>query len=172
MLIIQGSSRSDGNTGLIAKHSSTIHNQIEVLDLLDFRIMDFSYEGPGKDDFEKAFDIILAHDMIIWLTPVYWYAMSGIMKRFLDRFSDLLIWNKEAGRLLRGKKMTLISCSGEEEAPDFFKKPFEMTANYLGMEFLGHLHVLTANKQISVTATERIDEFIRSIIKETENLKG
>ena len=171
MLIIQGSSRSDGNTGLIANHLNSIHNQIEVLDLLDFQILDFSYEGPGKDDFEKAFDIILAHDVIIWLTPIYWYAMSGVMKRFLDRFSDLLIWDKDKGRQLRGKKMAVISCSGEEEAPDFFIKPFELTSRYLGMEFLGHHHVLTSNKTINASSEIRMDEFLKSIIKETGNPK-
>jgi multimeric flavodoxin WrbA len=48
------------------------------------------------------------------VTPVYWYTMSGIMKVFFDRFSDLLRIEKDLGRKLRGKSMAVISCGADE----------------------------------------------------------
>ena len=35
---------------------------------------------------------------IIFVTPVYWYAMSGRMKVFFDRWTDLLKIDKDTGR--------------------------------------------------------------------------
>ena len=43
------------------------------------------------------------YDTWIFVTPVYWYSMSGQMKIFLDRITDLLKWHKDEGRKIRGK---------------------------------------------------------------------
>ena len=53
--------------------------------------------------------IISKYDTIIFATPVYWYSMSGILKVFIDRITDLLTIEKELGRKLRGKKMAVVS---------------------------------------------------------------
>ena len=59
--------------------------------------------------------IIQKYDTIIFATPVYWYSMSGTLKTFFDRLSDLLHYKKELGRQMRGKKMAMISNSGEND---------------------------------------------------------
>lgn len=48
--------------------------------------------------------ILDKYETLILATPVYWYSMSGIMKVFFDRLTDLLTIEKEFGRKLRGKK--------------------------------------------------------------------
>ncbi len=49
-------------------------------------------------------DIVDKYDVLIFATPVYWYSMSGIMKVFFDRITDLLTIKKDIGRKLKGKK--------------------------------------------------------------------
>jgi hypothetical protein len=66
--------------------------------------------------------------------------MSGIMKVFFDRFSDLIRIEKETGRKLRGKNMAVITNSHDSEIGFDFYIPFKKTAAYLGMHYLGQKH--------------------------------
>jgi hypothetical protein len=67
--------------------------------------------------------------------------MSGIMKVFFDRFSDLIRVEKETGRKLRGKNMFVISNSHGDNIDASFYIPFQKSADYLGMNYTGELHV-------------------------------
>lgn len=59
-----------------------------------------------NDDYLNLMKQILEkYETLILATPVYWYSMSGIMKVFFDRLTDLLTIEKELGRKLRGKKI-------------------------------------------------------------------
>jgi multimeric flavodoxin WrbA len=66
--------------------------------------------------------------------------MSGIMKVFFDRFSDLVRIEKETGRKLRGKNMGVISNSHDSEIESTFYIPFQKSAAYLGMNYIGNNH--------------------------------
>ena len=139
-VIILGSARSDGNTRIVVEQFARMAN-VTLVDLNDWAIEPFSYEpGEREDDFMPLMTELIKYDTWIMATPVYWYSMSSVMKVFFDRFTDLLKWRKETGRLLRGKSMALISCSGHNDVDSFFGKPFERTAQYLGMDFIGWLH--------------------------------
>ncbi|MBT8317752.1 MAG: flavodoxin family protein [Lutibacter sp.] len=140
-VIILGSSRSGGNTGSIVANISKKH-QIDVIDLNNYKISYYDYESKNlDDDFLPLIKLILEkYDTLIFATPVYWYNMSGIMKVFFDRFSDLIRIEKETGRKLKGKNMFVISNSHSDEIDDSFYIPFKKSADYLGMEFQGNLH--------------------------------
>lgn len=58
-----------------------------------------------------------------------------------DRFSDLIRIEKEIGKKLRGKNMMVVSNSFEDTIEDTFYFPFIKSAEYLGMDYLGHLHI-------------------------------
>src|SRR6476469_6976784 len=77
------SSRRQGNTGrLIDRIASEL--QIEIVDLADLQISPFDYDHRNRgDDFEPALQHILAHDQIIFASPIYWYSVSAPMKVFL-----------------------------------------------------------------------------------------
>ncbi len=141
-VIIIGSSRKDGNTSRIVTNFANKYN-IDIVNLLDFNFSYYDYESKNRnDDFlELAKDIIEKYDTLIFATPVYWYSMSGIMKVFLDRFSDLIRIEKETGRKLRGKNMAVISNSHDSELDYDFYIPFKKSAAYLGMTYLGEKHV-------------------------------
>ena len=145
-VIILGSSRSTGNT---AKFISNISEKqhLDVIDLNDYDFSYYDYESKNLDDdfLPLIKSIIKKYDTLIFATPVYWYNMSGIMKVFFDRFSDLIRIEKEEGRKLRGKDMFVISNSHDDNIDSNFYIPFQKSDNYLGMNYTGEIH-LNANK--------------------------
>jgi len=76
-------------------------------------------------------------DLIILATPIYWYTMSGHMKAFLDRWTDLVTTHKSKGRALKGKKVGVIAQSTSDAMPVGFEIPFKLTAEYMDMEYVG-----------------------------------
>lgn len=140
IIIIKGSSRKNGNTQLIV---NTLKEQVvaTVIDLQDFEISYYDYEHKNsEDDFVSIAEQIVAHDIIIFATPIYWYSMSAIMKTFFDRLSDLLSIRKELGRALKGKTMYAIACSSDATEYEGFFLPFERTTEYLDMQWGGGMH--------------------------------
>jgi multimeric flavodoxin WrbA len=140
-VIIVGSSRSKGNTSKIVDEISLQINA-DVIDLRDYFISYYDYESKNvADDFLPLIKSILEkYDTLIFATPIYWYSMSGIMKVFFDRFSDLIRIEKETGRQLRGKNFAVISNSHDNEIDFDFYIPFRKSAEYLGMNYLGDKH--------------------------------
>ena len=140
-VIIVGSSRNNGNTVKISKNLAK-HFDIEIINLSDYNFSYYDYESKNLDDefLPLMKKIIEKYEVIIFSTPVYWYRMSGIMKVFFDRFSDLIRVEKEMGRKLRGKKMGVISNSHDETIALDFYIPFIKSAKYLGMEYIGDAH--------------------------------
>ena len=159
-IIIQGSSKSEGNTNLISSFLN-IDNKFDMIDLKTKNIGHFDYEFKNaNDDFLSLLEeIIEKYDTIIFATPVYWYSMSGMLKVFFDRLSDLLHYKKELGRKLRGKNMAMISNSGDNDVKDGFSMPFIESANYLGMNYLGDIHTWSENGEISKEVKEIVNTF-------------
>jgi hypothetical protein len=89
--------------------------------------------------------------------------MSGILKVFFDRISDILRTHKNTGRKLRGKNMAMISCSNRDDLKEGFTMPFVESANYLGMKYLGSIHTYVQNDLIDDNMKLRIDEFINML---------
>src|SRR5580692_12434745 len=112
------SSRRLGNTGRLTDRIALDLN-IEVVDLTSRRMSAYDYDHLNRtDDFEPLMRHVLAHDQIIFATPIYWYAVSPAMKVFLDRISDLLEVSDllSEGRRLRGKKSYVVCTSISDEA--------------------------------------------------------
>ncbi|MDY8137898.1 flavodoxin family protein [Aquimarina sp. 2201CG5-10] len=165
-VILQGSSRTYGNTNTII---SFINEKIEfdIIDLKSKRISAFDYEFKNHDDdfIPLMRQIVDSYEVIIFATPVYWYAMSGIMKNFFDRITDCLKEEIEIGRKLRGKKMAMISCGSDSELKKGFTMPFIETANYLGMQYIGDVHTWIENEELSTPVKKGLNTFIEKIKK-------
>ena len=142
-LIILGSSSRYGQTKK-AVDTLRLLSDFDVLDLNDYNISYYDYEHKNKNDdyLSLMHNIISNYDILIFATPVYWYSMSGIMKVFFDRFTDLLDNEKELGRKLRTKSMAVLSSSIGDHLGDAFWLPFIETAKYLGMEYVGNIHTI------------------------------
>ena len=140
-IIIAGSSRKDGDTAKLVANIMAVNNA-DVVDLNNLQFSYYDYEHHNReDDFIPSMrQWVVEYDTFIYVTPVYWYAMSGIMKVFFDRLSDLITIEKELGRKLRGKNMAVFSVSNGNNLGENFWLPFVHTAEYLGMNYLGNLH--------------------------------
>lgn len=160
-VIIVGTSRNDGDT-LKLIHEVIKKSNWDMINLNDFNISYYDYENKNRhDDYLTLMkEIIEKYDTLIFATPVYWYSMSGIMKVFFDRITDLLTIEKELGRKLRGKKMAAVSCSVGNNLDEYFWLPFSETARYLGMEYLGNVHTITGEDNDG-----KINDFINEIEK-------
>lgn len=167
-LIILGSAKSDGNTRKLVDHGLK-QSGFDFIDLKEYEINQFDYGFSNQnDDFLPLIKkIIDKYDLIVFATPVYWYAMSGIMKSFFDRLTDLLKQEKEAGRKLRGKSMAMICGGSDAEMPEGFQIPFKKTAEYLGMKFLGSIYTSMEDDALLSKQDEKsIEEFVHHLIAE------
>ena len=134
-LIILGSSRSDGHT-MKAILTLTEDQRIPIINLQDKNISHYDYANLNhEDDFLPVAEYMLSHNPLILATPVYWDSMSGIMKTFLDRWSDLITIRKDLGRQLEGKDLYIIASYGGGGLPRGFEDPFIQTCDYLKMHY-------------------------------------
>ncbi|MBC6993946.1 NAD(P)H-dependent oxidoreductase [Neolewinella lacunae] len=162
-LIILGSSRKNGETKKVVSELMRISDW-DLIDLTDFNISHFDYEHLNRtDDFIDLLKRITEnYDVLIFATPVYWYSMSGIMKVFFDRLTDLLRIEKDTGRKLRGKYMAVISCSNGDNLGEMFWLPFKKSAEYLGMNYIADLHTYEGRME-----DDKIAEFKQTIEEKT-----
>ncbi len=136
-IAIVGSAREESNTLATLRELSPFVDY-QLFELHKCNIDHYSYDSANtesRDDFLTIVEAILQADDIIFATPVYWYAMSGRMKVFFDRLTELITTRKQLGRALKGKRCHLIACGTDAELPFGFAEPFRRTSEYFGMEF-------------------------------------
>jgi len=137
-LVILGSNRKNSLTEAITRKALQ-QTDFDLIDLLDHKIAHYNYEGhyPADDEFDAIIKQALPYQNIVFATPVYWYSMSGVMKVFFDRLTDLITIKKDTGRQLRGKSASMIAVGADPAIPDGFETPFKHTSAYLGINYQG-----------------------------------
>jgi len=158
-LIIFGSSRGDGNTKKMVNFLlQTI--SADLIDLNDYSFSEFDYEyRNAEDDFIKLAKRMVNYQNIVFATPIYWYAMSAVMKKYFDRLSDIVRYRKEIGRAMAGKNLLALACSSDQTEYVGFFMPFENTAGYLDMKFGGGVHTWVEENELPDEVKKRIVEF-------------
>ena len=172
-IALLSSSRRLGNTGSLIDRMALELN-IEVVDLASRRMSPYDYDHANRDDdFEPLIEHVLAHDQIIFASPIYWYAVSPAMKVFLDRISDLLELPDllPEGRRLRGKKAYVVCTSVCEEPAAEFMGAFRETFSYLGMHFGGALHVNCRDRYLPAVHDAQALAFAR-LVREAAPMQG
>ena len=96
--ILFGSSNRKGSTNILVESfvrgATEAGHECEVLDVCHMDIhpctgcVACGYEGPcvQKDDVEQIRTKLLASDMVVFATPLYYYGMSAQLKTVVDRF--------------------------------------------------------------------------------------
>lgn len=113
-------------------------DSLEIIDLNQMKVDAFLYSERRDDNFLEIVKKAIEADLIVLATPVYWYSMSGAMKDFMDRFSDLLGGkHKQLGESLYGKKLELLSTGYDLKLPLGFEVPIAGTAIYFGIDYIG-----------------------------------
>jgi multimeric flavodoxin WrbA len=137
--IILGSARADGITALaVERLRCSIGSNAKIINLLSLDIERFDYTRTNdRDDFRSVINEVLVSRHVVFATPVYWYSMSGVMKTFFDRLTDLLLepGSRTVARALAGRDVWLLATGTDESLPLGFEEPFARTATYLGMNW-------------------------------------
>ncbi len=155
MLLINGHTRDTDQLNPIFK-ALFPQSDIEHIYLLqqDISYYDYNSQNAG-DDFLPLAQKMLEADAIIFLTPVYWYTMSAVMKTFIDRFSDLITTHKKMGRALAGKPAFLIASGHDTHLPEGFDVPFKLTFRYFNIDYGGSFYYSTQENQLCAEQTLR-----------------
>lgn len=137
-LVLLASARPASNTAAFVRQVFA-EVAYELVDLRELPLYPYSYLGhyPADDAFPALAQQLGQHATIVLATPVYWYAMSGILKNFFDRLTDLITIAKPLGRQLRGKRLVVLAVGADAALPPGFAEPFRLTASYLNMNFGG-----------------------------------
>jgi multimeric flavodoxin WrbA len=138
-LVIFGSSANEGNTFKAIHMVVAGQQDIEIVNLNQIDISPFDYDQKNSsDDFLPLAQKMVEAKQIIIATPIYWYHVSAIMKVFLDRISDLLVFKKDLGRKLRNKDIFVIaSYSNHPHGKKGFERNLKQVFEYLGMNYCG-----------------------------------
>lgn len=150
---IIGSSRIDGNTQQLTEialegieYTPIILKDKKITPIDDLRHADGGFQ-PVADDYDEVIDKVLEHDILIFSTPVYWYGMSGLMKNFVDRWSQSLRDSRfEFKKKMSQKKVYVVTCGGDQ--PKIKALPliqqFQHIFDFMGMSFADYM-IGTAN---------------------------
>ncbi len=90
VLIISSTSRKGGNSELLAEEfaagAKEAGNEVELLRLRDYTV-GFWVEGieGTSDDAQGIFDKMMAADVIVFASPVYFYSICAQLKALFDR---------------------------------------------------------------------------------------
>ncbi|MDN4526769.1 flavodoxin family protein [Fictibacillus fluitans] len=160
---IIGSSRADGNTQQLTElalkgidYTPIILKEKQVVPIDDLRHAAGGFH-PVSDDYETVIDTVLEHDILIFATPVYWYGMSGLMKNFVDRWSQSLRDDRfEFKKEMSQKTAYVITCGGDQ--PRIKALPlilqFQYIFDFMGVSFAGYI-IGTANAPSDILKDER-----------------
>ncbi|WP_331280113.1 flavodoxin family protein [Alicyclobacillus macrosporangiidus] len=148
VLAIYGSSRRHGNTELLADR--VVEGlPVEKIYLIEkpVRPIEDRRHDPGgfarvDDDYDFVIERVMAHDTLVFATPVYWYGMSGLMKNFIDRWSQSLRDPRYDFRQVMGKKSACVVLVGGDD-PRIKALPlveqFRYIFDFMGMRFTGYV---------------------------------
>lgn len=154
-LFVLGSARTEGNTELLARRAAEqlppdVEQQwIRLADhpLPDF--LDIRHDGivrpvqPTENDtVRQLLDATLTATDIVIASPVYWYSLSGLTKRYLDYWSDWLrVPGADFRATMAGRTLWGVSVLAEEEevVADPLIGTLNNSAAYMKMRFGGVL---------------------------------
>ncbi len=146
-VVLFGSPRKNGNTSVLvdvfARTLRAKQHEVKILSLNDLNIHPcqgcFACKEKGEcrvnDDMTGVKEDMLAADVLVYATPIYWFGPSGQLKLSMDR--SLVFLDADYRSRLQGKKaVSLITCADEsrevcQPTLDMFQKTFDL----LGMTY-------------------------------------
>lgn len=140
-VIFNGSSRYAGNCAIV------VDKVFSGFDAEEFRLKDFTitqYEDYREttlkykqvsDDYDYLINKFLDGEVVVFISPVYWYGISGTMKVFIDRFSESLKKIPDFRQRCQGKPIVLIVIGGDnpQEKAEIITTQFSYICDFLGM---------------------------------------
>lgn len=145
--VIYGSSRRNGNTEQLARRLTEGFDADHIV-LADYRfepIKDYRHgekEPYPEDDYHSVIERVLAQDVLVFATPIYWYGASGLTKTFIDRWSQSLREDKAGFLAKLSSKSAWVIGIGDDE-PHLKGLPliqqFQYIFEFTGTRFEGYI---------------------------------
>ncbi|MFT8316718.1 MAG: flavodoxin family protein [Sporolactobacillus sp.] len=146
-----GSIREKGNSEILAEIALQNIN-VKKIFLRDHHILpidDTLHQGSRtasqteKDEYPSLIHDQLEADIFVFVTPVYWYGLSSLLKTYIDRWSESLR-NPEIPDFkerMRDKKNYLITVGGDQPRVKALPIIQQMTyiCDFFQMEFSGYV---------------------------------
>lgn len=148
ILILQGSPNANGSTAMLATEFA--HGAREAgheVDLVNVAALDIApctgcvtcgYGGPCAlyDDFDELREQILASDMIVFATPLYYYGMTAQLKAVIDRFCS-------ANPRISGKRLKsallAVAWNDDDWTFDALEAHYDTLVRYLNLRDCGRV---------------------------------
>ncbi len=153
LLVVYGSPDDRGNSNRLStslvKAASDEGARVEEININDYRISNVwknyfadalanNFERAGDDDMTELKQKMINSDIVVLVSPVYWYQLCGALKTFVDRWTDLL--NPDFTSELAGKGLALVTThSGLNvmNSSNYLQLAMHATAEFLGMKWMG-----------------------------------
>ncbi|OQA02046.1 MAG: putative NAD(P)H-dependent FMN-containing oxidoreductase YwqN [Planctomycetes bacterium ADurb.Bin401] len=160
IIVLNGSPKKDGNTSVIVKWFADAIGSAADIEIINTAFLKYKvngciscrkcqkiekYECCIDDDGKTVLAKMGVADVIVFATPLYFFGASAQIKLVMDRMFSLYKWDNEAGTMqtpLKGRTMVVLASAFEDIGLEALEKPFKLTAEYTGMEFVS---VLAAN---------------------------
>jgi multimeric flavodoxin WrbA len=93
VLAVNGSARNNGNTHialeLVAKELQNEGIDVEIIDLVDFKLHPFTFGGTPEDDVSLLKEKVLSSDGLIIGSPTYYSNVTSRTQMFIERMGGL-----------------------------------------------------------------------------------
>ncbi len=146
IVILEGSPNLKGSSNLLAdcfRHGAQeAGHEIEIIDAAHADIrpctgcVNCGYEGPCvlKDGMVKIRRKILDADMMVFVTPLYYYGMSAQLKTLIDRFCA---FNSSIQRKHMKSALLTVAWNSDNWTFDALKAHYKTLVRYLNLTDMG-----------------------------------
>ena len=143
IVILEGSPNKNGSSNLLAKEfirgvEETGHS-IQIIDAAHANVhscigcIHCGYDGPcvQQDDVDGIRQKILAADMMVFVTPLYYYGMSAQLKTLIDRFCA---FNSSIQRKKMKSALLAVAWNSDNWTFDALEAHYKTLVKYLNLK--------------------------------------
>ena len=144
--VLMGSPNKRGSTSILVdefiRGASETGHDVEVIDVCHSNIhpcigcVRCGYEGPcvQKDDVETIKNKLLASDMVVFATPLYYYGMSAQLKIVVDRFCA---YNSSLNRKHLRSALLTVAWNTDDWTFDALEAHYKTLVRYINLQDQG-----------------------------------
>ena len=146
IVVLEGSTNKNGSSNLLAdcfkQGAEEAGHSVDVVDTAHANIhpcigcIHCGYEGPcvQKDDMEMFREKILSADMLVFVTPLYYYGMSAQLKTMIDRFCA---FNSSIQRKHMKSALLTVAWNSDDWTFEALEVHYKTLVRYLNLEDMG-----------------------------------
>jgi multimeric flavodoxin WrbA len=102
----------------LSRHIESYETESEIIRLADHNIKPGVYTKIGFDEWPAIFEKILAADIIIFATPVWWGVQSSLIQRVIERLDEIHDEIMDSGKSRLANKVAGIVVSGDSDGAE------------------------------------------------------